>query len=146
MIIVGYPGITFWKGWDVECIDLDSGNFVINGKRRADWYKEYVRIAEDLSNQGYFVFVSSHKVVREELRRLRIPFAACYPEIGLKDKWIKKLRERYEGSRLEKDSRALENVERVNVRDLEEDSDYRFVIKNMEYDSKDLIREREWII
>lgn len=59
MIIVGYQGIgkSSLAGRDKKFIDLESGNFWIDGKRADDWYKPYCKIAEHLSQQGYYVFV-----------------------------------------------------------------------------------------
>ena len=68
MIIVGYQGIGKSSLAGVgNCIDLESSNFWINGKRDPEWYKPYCKIADHLSKQGYTVFTSSHEVVRREL-------------------------------------------------------------------------------
>ena len=70
MIIIGYQGIgksTLAKN-SLKYIDLESGNFWINGERDEQWYKPYCNIANHLSAQGYTVFTSSHKEVREELK------------------------------------------------------------------------------
>ena len=85
MIYVGYQGIgkSSISGKN-NCIDLESGNFWVDGKRIDDWYKIYVNIAEHLSNQGYKVFMSSHKVVREELNKRKIEFKVIMPSIFLK--------------------------------------------------------------
>lgn len=70
MIIIGYPGIgkSTLAGKDHKFIDLESSNFKIEDERSEDWYKVYCKVAEDLSRQGYIVFVSSHLAVREALR------------------------------------------------------------------------------
>ena len=71
MVIVGYQGIgksTLAKNRN-GFIDLESSNFFVNGERSPDWYIPYCEIALDLSKQGYDVFVSSHKVVRDELKK-----------------------------------------------------------------------------
>ena len=41
MIIVGYQGIgkSSISNPDTRCIDLESGNFFVDGKRPDDWYK-----------------------------------------------------------------------------------------------------------
>ena len=69
MIIIGYQGIgkSTLANCNLNYVDLESSNFYIDGKRADDWYKPYCKIAEHLSQQGYYVFVSSHKVVRDEL-------------------------------------------------------------------------------
>ena len=64
MIISGYQGIgkSSLAGKN-NCIDLESGNFWVDGKRADDWYKQYCQIANHLTEQGYRVFFS-----RESLR------------------------------------------------------------------------------
>lgn len=114
MIIVGYQGIgkSSISNSDTRCIDLESGNFVVGGKRPDDWYKYYVNIAKHLSEQGYTVFVSSHKVVRDELRATNAEdVAVCFPDINIKEQWIERLRDRYKRTGLDKDWRALLNAE-----------------------------------
>ena len=114
MIIVGYQGIgkSSISNSDTRCIDLESGNFFVGGKRPDDWYKYYVQIATHLSEQGYTVFVSSHKVVRDELKATNTKdVAVCYPSIDIRELWLERLTERYERTGLEKDRRALLNAE-----------------------------------
>ena len=67
MIVIGYQGIgkSTLANKDLRFIDLESGNFWVDGKRADDWYKPYCQIAEHLSRQGYIVFTSSHEVVRK---------------------------------------------------------------------------------
>ena len=69
MIIIGYQGIgkSSVSGADSGCIDLESSNFWNEGVRADDWYIYYCNIALDLSKQGFTVFTSSHKEVREYL-------------------------------------------------------------------------------
>ena len=70
----------------------------------------YCNVAEDLSRQGYVVFVSSHQPVRERLLKSEEYVVVCVPSLILKDEWIKKLKERYENSLLEKDYKAYINA------------------------------------
>ena len=111
MIISGYQGIgkSSLAGKN-NCIDLESGNFWVDGKRADDWYKPYCQIANHLSEQGYTVFVSSHEVVRRELEKSKEPVYVIFPAIDLKDEWIKKLEDRYNNTKLDKDYRALMNA------------------------------------
>lgn len=148
MIIIGYQGIgkSTMAKTRFSCIDLESGNFFVDGKRSDDWYKIYVKIAEHLSEQGYIVFVSSHKVVRDELSHVYEPVGACYPALELKDAWIKKLKKRYNESGLEKDYRAWMNAEErftENIKEMEEDCDKygfsKFVITGTDYELIDII-------
>ena len=113
MIVVGYQGIgkSTLAGRDHKYIDLESGNFWVDGKRADDWYKPYCKIAEHLSEQGYIVFVSSHEVVRQYLEEnSREVVVLVYPSIELKDEWIDKLTKRYARSKLDKDYKALMNA------------------------------------
>lgn len=111
MIIIGYQGIgkstLAGKG---KFIDLESGNFWVDGKRSDDWYIPYCNIAEHLSRQGFVVFTSSHEVVRKQLENSKEKVYVAYPSLNLKYDWIKKLEARYEDSRLEKDYKALMNA------------------------------------
>ena len=111
MIISGYQGIgkSTLAGKN-NCIDLESGNFWVDGKRADDWYKVYCQIANHLSEQGYVVFVSSHEVVRKELEKSKEQVFAIFPSIDIKDAWIRKLEERYNKTKLDKDYRALMNA------------------------------------
>ena len=126
-IIVGYQGIgksTLAKNVN-GYIDLESGNFWINGKRADDWYIPYCNIAVHLAEQGYKVFVSSHAVVREQLASLynNVPLLACFPSYSLKNTWITKLQIRYEKTQLEKDYKAWKNAEErydENIKELHE--------------------------
>ena len=114
MIIVGYQGIgkSSISNSDTRCIDLESSNFFVGDKRPDDWYKYYVNIAKHLSAQGYTVFVSSHKVVRDELKATNAEdVAVCFPDINIKEQWIERLRDRYKRTGLDKDWRALLNAE-----------------------------------
>lgn len=143
MIVIGYQGIgkSTLAGRDNKFIDLESGNFWVDGKRADDWYKPYCQIAEHLSQQGYIVFTSSHEVVRKQLENSSETIAIVYPSIKLKDEWIDKLEKRYAESGLEKDYKALMNaIDRYedNIRELgeygHERQVCRSIITSMDYD------------
>ena len=112
MIIIGYQGIgkSTLANSCFKYIDLESGCFWVDGKRHDDWYIAYTQMAEHLSKQGYSVFVSSHEVVRNSLVDSDEKVICCVPDISLKDKWIEKLKLRYEKSGLEKDYKAYMNA------------------------------------
>lgn len=112
MIIIGYQGIgkSTMAGHN-GCIDLESGNFWVDGKRAEDWYIPYCQIANHLSEQGYTVFVSSHEVVRNELKKSKERVVAIVPAVELRDEWVAKLEERYNCTGLEKDFKAWKNAE-----------------------------------
>ena len=146
MIVVGYPGIgkSTLAGRDYKYIDLESGNFWIDGERAEDWYKPYCKIAEHLSEQGYIVFVSSHEVVRQYLiENSRELVALVYPSIEMKDAWIDKLEKRYIKSGLEKNYKALINAKYnyvENIRELQESCiEYKLEIVELSYDLESML-------
>ena len=148
MIIIGYQGIgkSSAAGADSGCIDLESSNFWVDGMRPRDWYKYYCEIAFDLSKQGYVVFTSSHKDVRncflKHLERDKI--VAVFPKKELKDKWIQKLQDRFDADVCEKNYKALMNAKDKFEKDIEDMSDWGgeiYMIDTIDYDLKDIIKE-----
>ena len=157
MIIIGYQGIgkSTLAGPENNCIDLESGNFWVTdketgtAKRTDDWYKPYCNIANHLSSQGFIVFTSSHKQVREELKNSDEYIMAIVPDLSLKDEWVKKLEDRYNESGLDKDFKAWKNAEECyeeNIKDIMNDIEstgnkkcYLAVINSMNYNLKDII-------
>lgn len=122
MIIIGYQGIgKSTLAGKYKFIDLESGNFWHNGARPDNWYVFYCQIAEHLSQQGYNVFVSSHEVVRNRLRKYsNEQLCVVFPSIELKDEWIDKLKKRFESTKLEKDYKAWMNAEDRYVENIQE--------------------------
>ncbi len=148
MIIVGYQGIgkSTISSFLTSMIDLESGNFWADGKRNKDWYRVYVNIAEHLSNQGYTVFLSSHKVVREELNRREVPFAVICPSLEMKAAWIAGLKARYEHSMKGKDFKAWKNAEQCydeNIKDLMSEK-ICYTIDSAGYDLGDIVVKAEY--
>ena len=146
MIIIGYQGIgksTLAKdSW--KYIDLESGNFWINGERDEQWYKPYCNIANHLSAQGYTVFTSSHKEVREELKNSNEIVKIAFPSLELKTDWLIKLTNRYNESMLEKDYKALMNASLYyedNIEDLMNEPFDKIIINNIDYNLRELIEE-----
>lgn len=140
MIYVGYQGIgkSSIAGKN-NCIDLESGNFWVDGERIDNWYKIYCNIAEHLSNQGYKVFMSSHKIVREELINRGIEFTVICPSLTLKEQWINRLKARFDRTRNTKDFKALKNAEEMyeeNIKDLTSEKNT-IVITTIDYDLLD---------
>lgn len=148
MIIIGYQGIgksTLAKdSW--KYIDLESGNFWINGERDEQWYKPYCNIANHLSAQGYTVFTSSHKEVREELKNSSEVVKIAFPALELKTDWLIRLTNRYNESMLEKDYKALINASLYyedNINDLMNEPFDKIVINNIDYNLRELIEEND---
>lgn len=142
MIYIGYQGIgkSSISGSNNN-IDLESGNFWVNGDRIEDWYKIYCNIAEHLSNQGYNVFMSSHKIVREELNKKNIKFSVICPILDLKEQWIDRLQCRYDKTKLEKDYKALMNAKTMYEENINDLLSEKCVVKitDINYDLYDLI-------
>ena len=102
MIIMGYPGIgkTTVSKDDYRFIDLDSDAFKHRGLfRDKNWAEHYCNTALFLSGQGYCVFVSTHPEVRRKIISMEPCSVLCYPHIELKEDWIRRLHERYDGMR-----------------------------------------------
>ena len=113
MIIIGYQGIgkSTLASKENNFIDLESNNFFHKGVRPDNWYIYYCNIAAHLSKQGFNVFVSSHEVVRNRLKKyFDEPLISIIPSINLKDEWIRKLEERYNNHKSEKNYKAWMNA------------------------------------
>lgn len=152
MIFVGYQGIgksTLAKT-EPYVIDLESGNFYVDGKRPDNWFKMYCNVAVHLSQQGYDVFVSSHQVVRDCLLEMQHNenLYIVRPTHEIKDAWLERLRSRYQESGLEKDYRALMNAEDrydENITELEHQNGFtQIVITDMEYSLCDVLHKARW--
>ena len=152
MIICGYQGIgksTLANNCMIEheipVLDLESGNFWVDGIRSQDWYKVYANIAIHLSQQGNIVMLSSHKAVRDYLHELNSGerLATIYPSIELKDQWIEKLQSRYDISKKEKDYKALMNAKEMyeeNIHDLATQVGFDHIkLKAIDYALEDIV-------
>ena len=116
MIVIGYQGIgkSSLAGRH-GCVDLESTNFYVNGKKPDDWFVMYCNVALDLSRQGFIVFTSSHQPVRDWLgthNDTDEKICICHPAISLMDKWIDRLQERYFLDGSNKNLRALSNAQK----------------------------------
>ena len=116
LVIIGYQGIgkSSLAGWS-KCVDLESGNFFMGDKRADDWYIPYCQTALHIANQGYTVFVSSHKVVVNFLKSVPLPenvhrVVVFCPSRTMRDEWIERLQKRYDRTQLAKDYKALMNA------------------------------------
>lgn len=127
MIVIGYQGIgkSTLARKSFRYIDLESSALRQGDIRWHNWYEPYCMIAEWLSRQGYTVFVSSHKEVRDYLNEFcEEPFCAVVPSEDIKDEWIERLRERYRRLSTDKNYRAYMNaVDRFteNIREIKKD-------------------------
>lgn len=145
MIFCGYQGV----GKSSICnrengyIDFESSNFFVNEMRPNMWVDIYINQALSLNNQGYDVFLSTHKELRNRLNELNIDFTVITPCIDLKEQWIERLTKSYRNNPSIKNMKALNNAEACyeeNVNDLCSESKV-IMITNPEYDLKDFIEE-----
>lgn len=114
MIIIGFPGIgksSVSRAYEGDTnttsyIDLESSNFV----KDDNWVKEYCNLAIDLDLQGYNIFVSSHKAVREYLAEKQDIFPdimEVFPSKEMHTEWLNRLESRYMKCKTAKNERAL---------------------------------------
>ena len=140
MIISGFPAVgkTSCVKEHKGFIDLESSSWWVNGKKCDNWYKEYANVAIDLSNQGYIVFVSTHKEVRDYLSELVYEdLYVLYPSLDLKEEWIKRLLKRYQDNPTEKNRRAYEasyNYDDMIADMMNTKAGTHLVIKDINYD------------
>lgn len=159
VIVVGYQGIgkSTLSNQNLHFIDLESSNFWNASKRPIDWYIYYSNIAVDLASQGYIVFTSSHKEVRQKLTSMKFPvgvhLVGVVPSEFLKDEWIKKLKDRFDTSGLDKDYKAWMNADDrfiENIREIKKDLPLVCEITRMDYDLKLILQsvfnQEGWLI
>ena len=141
MIICGYPciGKTSISTAKNRIIDLESSMFNDNnGKKNPGWEKTYCRIAEDLSAQGYTVFVSTHQVVLDYLKDSNHRVVLIYPHADLYKEWVERAEKRYKDDPSKKNKAALDNVKANFVEQTKSlDTDaylMRYPLVKMDYD------------
>ena len=122
MIIVGYQGIgksTYYSQSERKVVDLESSCFRKDDGSRADeWYNMYAKLALHLSSKGFIVFTSSHEEVRDAIKKYNESLynnseiiIAIVPAYDLKEAWIKRLKNRYELDKSDKNLHAYKNAE-----------------------------------
>lgn len=149
MIVIGYQGIgkSTLARKSFRYIDLESSAVRKGNMRWQNWYEPYCMIAEWLSRQGYTVFVSSHKEVRDYLNEFcKEPFCAVVPNENLKEKWIGKLKERHKQLPTDKNYRAYMNAAvrySENIREIKRDVEDVREITSMSYELDKLIERAD---
>ena len=140
MIIIGYPGVgkTSLAGRYNQYIDLESSNWNSPDNTKPDiWWWSYGKVAEDLSRQGYRVFVSCHPSVQKYFEESNEYVMVLYPSLELKEEWIKRVSDRYDRDRSMKNLAALNNVELYYDKQIKslDDSPFKnkLVLKDMNY-------------
>jgi len=100
IIISGFPGIgkSYITKNDKEfkISDSDSSGFswIEKGVRHPDFPQNYIDHIQAIKNDYDIIFVSSHKTVRDALMRNNIYFYLVYPDISLKQEYLKRFKER----------------------------------------------------
>lgn len=147
MIIAGYPGIgksSLAKTFEHRIIDLEPNLFSFAGERIKNWYIIYCKLARYLSDQGFIVFVSSHREVRNYLNNLKEFYAVIHPDVMLKYEWVKKLCKRYDENRTDKNLRAINYVIEhfeESVNDIVTNDKYSIPITSLDYKLEDLVNK-----
>ena len=149
MIIIGFPGIgkSTLACNNYKFVDLESSYFKTHDVRNEDWVVEYCKLAEFLSKNGSIVFISSHKVMRDYIAKMRTnELVACvFPSKRIGEQWIKKLEDRYMNSGLDKDYRAFIRARDHYDDDIRElysdDIPYKWVITDINYDLEEEIEK-----
>ena len=151
VIVVGYPGIgkTTLSQTSDHFLDLESSCFRVDNEHIEDWEIVYCQVAVHLAKQGYVVFCSSHKIIRDRLWTMDLPDCVhkmcVVPSEDLKDKWIEKLKLRHERSRYLKDFYAYVRASERYIEDIKSiknDFDVILELKSLEYDLEGLLKEK----
>ena len=87
---------------DYSILDSDSSNFSWekdkNGKntkvRNSNFPTNYMEYIDNSIGKVDFIFISSHKIVREALVKNNIKFLLVYPEITCKQEYLMRAKER----------------------------------------------------
>lgn len=143
MILSVFPctGKTSVASYKNGFIDLESSCFFVDGQRPDNWEEIYVNFAVDLSKQGYTVFISSHKLVRDCMTKRNIPFVSVFPSKYLKEFWKDKLEKRFKEDNSDKNRRAMEYVIKnyeQSIDDMSKDM-ITFRIENKDYKFENVI-------
>lgn len=139
MVLLGYPGIgktTLAKKGLI--VDLDSSRFF----GEINWVEKYCAFIKAFNGEGFNVFASCHKKVREELARLGIDYIVIIPSMALRDEWVGKLARRYFASEEDADFRAWHRAMidfEADIEDLMEE-DKKLVIEAMDYDLEEMLK------
>lgn len=94
-IVSGFPGIgksTIFKNFPhIKCVDSDSSQFSWSspGIRHSDFPNNYIDHIKSLIGKVDFIFVSTHQVVRKALQDNNLLYWLVYPNVELKEQYIK---------------------------------------------------------
>lgn len=144
MIIIGYPGIgkSTLSIANGQYVDMESSQFIFSRVRPVRWAYFYARMAEDISRQGYNVFVSMHQEVVENLKFSDENVVIVCPALELKEQWIERLKTRWELDPSHKNYAAWQRAEKYYDMDIPATKTYPFrviKIRHMGYDLGELL-------
>lgn len=102
VIIAGFPGVGkthFYNHHMKDCADSDSSKFswtIRKGMRVRNpaFPKNYISHIKSLIGKVKYIFVSSHKEVRDALKKSGLKFALVIPNINIKDEYVERFRNR----------------------------------------------------
>lgn len=120
----------------ISVLDSDSSEFswIINENgekvRNPNFIEDYMRHISENIGKVDCIFISSHKEVREALKKLTDEFIVVYPERGLKKEWIRRCSLR--GSGPEFCQKIADHWEEW-IEDIEEDLDLYTIQLNSSY-------------
>jgi hypothetical protein len=149
MVICGFPGIgkTFtvqnWNYSNVKIYDSDSSNFSWIDKndhskgRNPDFPANYIEYIKSIDNEDSVVLTSSHKEVREALKKCGINYYVVYPNLKSfgKDFYLDRIRARKNGINSDSFvSLIAENCENW-IKDIEETTNKKNIIALTKYTS-----------
>ena len=105
IIISAFPGMgksyTANHLSQYKMFDLESSNYswieIDEGKVHNPMFPQnYIEIIKKLVYQGSYqvIFISSHKIVRQALQHNKMRYYFVYPDISLKDEYIRRFKQR----------------------------------------------------
>lgn len=92
IIISAFPGVGkshLFKRGNLDCCDSDSSTF-----DKAGFPANYIRAIRENQKRHDFVFVSSHREVREAIAKELGEFYLVYPEYGCKSEYLDRYKRR----------------------------------------------------
>ena len=87
-----FDGILDSDSSEFSWIKDENGNNTT--ERNPDFPNNYIQHIEENLGKVQIIFVSSHDVVRNALRENNIDYTIVYPDISLKEDWIKRFKKR----------------------------------------------------
>lgn len=146
MIIITYPGINVRQlAGRNNCIDLNPHNLYINDKRPSKWIEYYCNFAEDLSNQGYTVFVACLPgVIRRLISNCQEEVACIFPDESLEESWLTSMSVQFNITGDDRDFanyKSLQNNYIKLIIMLKNSGLKSYIIDNMNYSLNKIVRQ-----